>query len=156
MSTSKKMQPVMKDKNSTECFNCKQATFYPVKCVRCTEWRKRHSTPFLMPFRDILKMQKSDTAAPLCVDCISPDDYYGNVCGECEDYLSAIDWNEPPTLPLGVECTNCNNPTTSYYTCMRCVDGHGDPDPLCEICSFQDDYYGRVCDHCHGYLLENH
>ena len=112
------VQPVMEDKikNSTECFNCKQVTFYPVKCARCADWRKRHSTPFLMPFRDILKMQKPSTAPPLCVDCISQDDYYGNICGECQDYLSSIDWNEPSSY-LGIECANCNNPTTSY-TCM--------------------------------------
>ena len=106
-------QPVMEDKieNSTECFKCKQATFYPVKCARCVEWRKRHSAPFLMPFRDVFKKTKATTTEPLCVNCISQDDYYGNICAECQDYLSAIAWNEPPPSPFPTECANCKNPT---------------------------------------------
>ncbi len=150
-------QPVMEDKieNSTECFKCKQATFYPVKCARCVEWRKRHSAPFLMPFRDVFKKTKATTTEPLCVNCISQDDYYGNICAECQDYLSAIAWNEPPPSPFPTECANCKNPTIYPAECERCVDGHGDPEPLCEVCSFQDDYYGAVCGACHGYLLDN-
>ncbi len=52
-------------------------------------------------------------------------------------------------------CTDCKTVVLNPATCERCADGHGDIAPLCEGCGFFDEYYGTVCDHCHGYLLEN-
>ena len=77
-----------KTKKPVKCVKCNQATFYPVKCARCDEWHKRHPTEkFLMPFYKARPWIKPGTADPLCVDCIFQDEYYGNVCGYCQEYL---------------------------------------------------------------------
>ena len=59
------------------------------------------------------------------------------------------------TLCPTPQCANCNNPTFCLVECGRCADGHGDPEPLCEICIFPNDYYGNVCSECYGYLEAN-
>ena len=60
-----------------------------------------------------------------------------------------------PLCPMSAKCANCDNSTLYLRECARCADGHGDPEPLCEICIFQNNYYGNVCSECHGYLEEN-
>ena len=108
--TDKMEQPVMEDKikNFAECFNCKQATFYPVKCARCAEWRKRHSTPFLMPFRDMLKKNKAwRRRSTLCRLHFPRRNIMVIFAVSAKDYLSAIAWNEPPPSPFPTECANC-------------------------------------------------
>jgi len=105
---------VMKDKikKSVKCVKCKQATFYPVKCARCDEWYKRHPTEkFFMPFHKARVWIKPGTADPLCVDCISQDEYYGNVCGYCQVYLSSFSCNAScERVRLVYPCKSCTIP----------------------------------------------
>ena len=79
-----------KIKKPVKCVKCKQATFYPVKCARCDEWHKRNpTTMFFMPFYKTRPQKTSSGTDPLCVDCIFQDEYYGDVCGDCQKYLSS-------------------------------------------------------------------
>ena len=146
-----------------KCTNCKKTT----ECNRCAEWCK---TSRAMPLIGGEILNTKERGKSHCEDCIFPDDYYGDICGECYNYLESIDWrseriskisnsNELSTLGRCVHkstrCANCKTPTLCPTVCNRCADGHGDPEPLCENCFFPDDYFENVCGHCHGYLLDN-
>lgn len=52
-------------------------------------------------------------------------------------------------------CTTCKKSTLSPTQCARCLDKGCFADPFCEVCIFQDEIYGDVCDDCNSFLLEN-
>ena len=162
-----------------KCTNCKKTT----ECNRCAEWCK---TSRAMPLIGGEILNTKERGKSHCEDCIFPDDYYGDICGECYNYLESIDWNserisesfysnelstlgrcvhkstissvesdEKKPFVRSIRCANCKTRTLCPAECGRCAAGHGDPEPLCEICIFQDAYYGNVCSECHGYLEAN-
>ena len=115
----------------------------PTNCNRCKEWCKYDRKIPLLNNKTRVPPRKSE---------IFQDDYYGDICTDCYEYLESINWNNSHLDT----CAECKTPTISPVECGRCADGHGDPEPLCEDCIFQDDYYHNgVCSECFGYLKDN-